>query len=119
MLACPQEAYWRHHAAAKSKLRPVEYGNDVEGTAFAEPDMACPLGSSAWNLAVGAPQPSCSRLNVGLVSGKKPGAMVGIHLGYVQQHMDGGSRASLERLLALDHRCIELHGNMEAHAPTA
>ena len=49
-----QEAYWRHHAAAKAGVE-VEYGNDVEGTAFAPRDLACPLGSSAWNLAVRAP----------------------------------------------------------------
>ena len=28
----------------------VEYGNDVEGTAFCSPDAEDPLGSSSWNL---------------------------------------------------------------------
>lgn len=30
----------------------VEYGNDVEGTAFCDKDSDDPLGRSAWNMRV-------------------------------------------------------------------
>ena len=35
----------------------VEYGNDVEGTGFAEPDTEDPLAKTDWNLRV-RPEPA-------------------------------------------------------------
>lgn len=45
-----QEAYWREVEACRGLS--VEYGNDVEGTAFGRPTSADPLASSPWNLQV-------------------------------------------------------------------
>ena len=51
-----QAEYWRAREATSSggKCDWVDYGNDVEGSAFADPDSSDPLGSTRWNLKVGA-----------------------------------------------------------------
>lgn len=46
-----QADYWRQVSSNDNPV--VEYGNDVEGTAFCTPDQQDPLGSSSWNLQVG------------------------------------------------------------------
>lgn len=45
-----QADYWRQVSSPDNPV--VEYGNDVEGTAFCAPDQQDPLGSSSWNLQV-------------------------------------------------------------------
>ena len=45
-----QEAYWRQYEQPNPLV--VEYGNDVEGTAFADPSSRDPLAGSPWNLQV-------------------------------------------------------------------
>ena len=45
---CVQADYWRQMLGSDNPL--VEYGNDVEGTAFCSADADDPLGSSSWNL---------------------------------------------------------------------
>ena len=49
----------------------IEYGNDVEGSAFCPVDAEDPLGSTGWNLQAGSPYPyhHCSPfLNLTLIS---------------------------------------------------
>lgn len=43
-----QADYWRQMLGSDNPL--IEYGNDVEGTAFCSADSNDPLGSSSWNL---------------------------------------------------------------------
>ena len=43
-----QADYWRQMLSGDNPL--IEYGNDVEGTAFCSADSGDPLGSSTWNL---------------------------------------------------------------------
>ncbi len=43
-----QADYWRQMCGNDNPV--VEYGNDVEGTAFCPPDAEDPLGSTGWNL---------------------------------------------------------------------
>ena len=43
-----QADYWRQMCGNDNPM--VEYGNDVEGTAFCLPDAEDPLGSTGWNL---------------------------------------------------------------------
>ncbi len=43
-----QNEYWRQRKVASDLT--VEYGNDVEGTAFCSPSEGDPLGSTDWNL---------------------------------------------------------------------
>lgn len=45
---CLQADYWRQMLGSDNPL--IEYGNDVEGTAFCSADSNDPLGSSSWNL---------------------------------------------------------------------
>ena len=47
-----QAEYWRSRTERDGAF--VEYGNDVEGSAFSLRD---PLGSTRWNLQVGRPKP--------------------------------------------------------------
>jgi len=54
---CPyavQAEYWRRRTTRTEKNGEthVEYGNDVEGTAFCDTDSNDPLGSSPWNMRV-------------------------------------------------------------------
>ena len=51
-----QAAYWWQFDHGEALT--VEYGNDVEGTAFAAPDSADPLGKTKWNLQV------CRKLHI-------------------------------------------------------
>ncbi|KAK9817663.1 hypothetical protein WJX72_000349 [[Myrmecia] bisecta] len=44
--------YWRHMYALGDQPLTVEYGNDVEGTAFCSPESGDPLAQTAWNLQV-------------------------------------------------------------------
>lgn len=46
-----QAAYWRERATCRED-KFVEYGNDVEGTAFSTSDVPCPLAATDWNLQV-------------------------------------------------------------------
>ncbi len=46
-----QADYWRQMCGSDNPV--VEYGNDVEGTAFCPPDADDALGSTSWNLQVG------------------------------------------------------------------
>lgn len=43
-----QADYWRQMCGSDNPV--IEYGNDVEGTAFCPPDAEDPLGSTSWNL---------------------------------------------------------------------
>lgn len=49
MLAYAQAEYWRVRGEGGDAF--VEYGNDVEGSAFCGRD---PLGSTPWNMQVGS-----------------------------------------------------------------
>ena len=51
-----QAAYWWQFDHGEALT--VEYGNDVEGTAFAAPDSGDPLGKTKWNLQV------CRKLHI-------------------------------------------------------
>lgn len=60
--------YWRQMCSGDNPV--VEYGNDVEGTAFCPPDADDPLGSTGWNLQV-LPHEAQSTLR--LLKGDAPG----------------------------------------------
>ena len=50
-----QAEYWRRRGNSDKEnggVSYVEYGNDVEGTAFCDKDSDDPLGRSAWNMRV-------------------------------------------------------------------
>jgi hypothetical protein len=47
-----QAEYWRRRKHRTTDITHVQYGTDVEGTAFASPDSQDPLGSSPWNMRV-------------------------------------------------------------------
>ena len=58
---CPLQAeYWRRRKHRATDVTHVQYGNDVEGTAFASPDSQDPLGSGPWNMRVRAAPKVCS-----------------------------------------------------------
>ena len=58
---CPLQAeYWRRRKHRATDVTHVQYGNDVEGTAFASPDSQDPLGSGPWNMRVCAAPEVCS-----------------------------------------------------------
>ena len=68
-LAVPQLEYWRQRLHGGG-VEYVEYGNDVEGTAFSDPHEGDPLGSSKWNMrTLPRLEGSCLRL----LHGEAPG----------------------------------------------
>lgn len=50
----PQAAYWKRRAGKDKKAAYVEYGNDVEGTAFSKDKARDPLAKTDWNMRVRA-----------------------------------------------------------------
>ncbi|KAL0054042.1 hypothetical protein WJX82_002859 [Trebouxia sp. C0006] len=60
--------YWRQMCGNDNPV--VEYGNDVEGTAFCPPDAEDPLGSTGWNLQV---LPHVAQSTLRLLRGDAPG----------------------------------------------
>ena len=52
---CAQAEYWRRRGSSDKEnhgVSYVEYGNDVEGTAFCDVNSEDPLGRSSWNMRV-------------------------------------------------------------------
>ena len=62
-----QAEYWRRRVSTENKIAYVQYGNDVEGTAFCDHGSEDPLGRTDWNMRVrrkccchiSAGQPTC------------------------------------------------------------
>lgn len=69
--APPQREYWREREKAAGAPVLVEYGNDVDGSLFAEEDR---LGATRWNLNVSLAGPLGATLVVGVVSSVFTGA---------------------------------------------
>ena len=54
-MCAAQAEYWRRRGNSDKEnhgVTHVEYGNDVEGTAFCDPHSDDPLGRSPWNMRV-------------------------------------------------------------------
>ena len=47
-----QAEYWRRRVSTENKIAYVQYGNDVEGTAFCDHSSEDPLGRTDWNMRV-------------------------------------------------------------------
>lgn len=58
-----QAEYWRRRESTEHKVAYVQYGNDVEGTAFCDHGSEDPLGKSDWNMRVRCQ--CCRRISAG------------------------------------------------------
>ncbi|CAK0750013.1 hypothetical protein CVIRNUC_001956 [Coccomyxa viridis] len=62
--------YWRRRVSTENKIAYVQYGNDVEGTAFCDHGSEDPLGRTDWNMRVLPKLPSST---LDLLAGEIPG----------------------------------------------